>query len=928
MKCKNCNADLLDGARFCASCGACQDTCEQNVIDNEVHNADSVINGGAPYQANFTSNNNTVPNTAPQMPVMPPKEPIYKKWWLWAGICVMIFALLVAVLFVGRDKKDTVNDKIEESVSSTTVDSETQTQDNTKNNQNNSFYYNESNYSTTVPVPSGVMRIGFGEKVNNNGVIEFTINDAGWADWVSPSADSEYESYYFADISGEKYLVLQGVIKNVSGSDINSSNIYMKAVFNDTYSYETDCEVYVENSDGSDFMMYETLSPLTERIFYLIDPSKETYIYSVSSDSSSSDTTTSSFNIVFSSPDSDYANKAFVNNTNACVVNKVTRTDGGKIDKVGIILYDYNDKQLAKKEESTSSTKIPFHLWYNINSSLGVTLTKGTLYKYKFYAVAGGKTFYSSLNTLVTTGNYTLSFNSNGGSTVSSKQVVCGKTYGSLSTPTKTGYTFKGWYTSASGGSKITSSTVCSSKSNHTLYAQWTPNKLSVYFNSNGGSVSSDTYTVKSNLIYYKSDSSKYTQTWTYNNTKENGLVNASTFGLSRAGYTFAGWGTTSNGGTIFSQSDTSLKPTDINSDITNKSCSTTLYAIWKKITYTLSYNANGGSGAPSAQSGNTSYTVSSTKPTRSGYTFLGWSTSSSATSASYTPGSTISISKNTTLYAVWSKNTYTLSYNANGGSGAPSSQSGNTSYTISNTKPTRSGYTFLGWSTSSSATSATYAPGTSIKISKNTTLYAVWSKNTYTLSYDANGGNGAPSAQSGNTSYTISNTKPTRSGYTFLGWSTSSSATSASYIPGSTISISKNTTLYAVWSKTNINTNTPTLKIQNNPGLKIINYGEKLKLTAIVTDMPSDAEIYWYMNDKKFGEGECVYLEGKGGFAKITAKLVDASGNVITDSDGNDISDSQTVSVNAGFFQKLISFFKNLFGLNRIIVQSFKNSL
>ncbi len=269
MKCKNCNADLLDGARFCASCGACQDTCEQNVIVNEVHNADSVINGGAPYQANFTSNNNTVPNTAPQMPVMPPKEPIYKKWWLWAGICVMIFALLVAVLFVGRDKKDTVNDKIEESVSSTTVESETQTQDNTENNQNNSLYYNESNYSTTVPVPSGVMRIGFGEKVNNNGIIEFTIYDAGWADWVSPSADSEYESYYLANISGEKYLVLKGVIKNVSGSDINSSNIYMKAVFNDTYSYETDCEVYVENSDGSDFMMYETLSPLTERIFYL-----------------------------------------------------------------------------------------------------------------------------------------------------------------------------------------------------------------------------------------------------------------------------------------------------------------------------------------------------------------------------------------------------------------------------------------------------------------------------------------------------------------------------------------------------------------------------------------------------------------------------------------------------------------------------------
>lgn len=85
-------------------------------------------------------------------------------------------------------------------------------------------------------------------------------------------------------------------------------------------------------------------------------------------------------------------------------------------------------------------------------------------------------------------------------------------------------------------------------------------------------------------------------------------------------------------------------------------------------VTKTLSYNANGGSGAPSSQSvtsinSSEKFTIPSTKPTRTNYTFLGWSTSSSATSASYQPGGTISISANTTLYAVWKLNTIHVTF-------------------------------------------------------------------------------------------------------------------------------------------------------------------------------------------------------------------------------------------------------------------------
>ena len=144
---------------------------------------------------------------------------------------------------------------------------------------------------------------------------------------------------------------------------------------------------------------------------------------------------------------------------------------------------------------------------------------------------------------------------------------------------------------------------------------------------------------------------------------------------------------------------------------------------------YTVYYNANGGSGAPGNQTKQHDETLwlSGTIPTRSGYTFLGWSPDSGASSASYSAGGAYTSNSDITLFAIWSRNAYTLSYNANGGTGAPSANSGATSYSISSTVPTRFGYTFLGWSKNSSATSPTYTPGSSISLSQNTTLYAVW---------------------------------------------------------------------------------------------------------------------------------------------------------------------------------------------------------
>ena len=151
---------------------------------------------------------------------------------------------------------------------------------------------------------------------------------------------------------------------------------------------------------------------------------------------------------------------------------------------------------------------------------------------------------------------------------------------------------------------------------------------------------------------------------------------------------------------------------------------------------YVVSYNANGGTGAPGNQTKWKGQTLklSTTKPTRTGYTFLGWSTSSSASSATYAAGANYTTDAATpttilTLYAVWKANTYTIKYDANGGTGAPTNQTKTygQQFRLSTTEPTRAKYIFVGWGTSASATKATYQPGGSYTNNAAITLYAVW---------------------------------------------------------------------------------------------------------------------------------------------------------------------------------------------------------
>ena len=152
--------------------------------------------------------------------------------------------------------------------------------------------------------------------------------------------------------------------------------------------------------------------------------------------------------------------------------------------------------------------------------------------------------------------------------------------------------------------------------------------------------------------------------------------------------------------------------------------------------------------------------------------------------------------------FIVPAKDHWTIAYNANGGSGAPGSQTKwrDENLTLSSTKPTRTGYSFQGWATSSGG-SVAYQPGASYTSNSGVTLYAVWKANTWTVRFDANGGSGAPAAQTKTygIDLTLSTTKPTRALYNFLGWATTANGAVA-YAPGAKYTANADITLYAVW--------------------------------------------------------------------------------------------------------------------------------
>ena len=221
--------------------------------------------------------------------------------------------------------------------------------------------------------------------------------------------------------------------------------------------------------------------------------------------------------------------------------------------------------------------------------------------------------------------------------------------------------------------------------------------------------------------------------------------------------------------------------------------------------TYTVSFDANGGTGTMADVTGVTgSYTLPANGFTApSGKQFKGWATSASGTVIT---GTSITVSADTKLYAIWEPipvTTYTVSFDANGGTGTMADVTGVTgSYTLpACTFTAPSGKQFKGWATSASGAVIT---GTSITVSTDTTLYAIWEPipvTEYTITFNVNGGIGTIPSQTTSGQKLSSLPTATHSGsYSFVGWYTAASGgtqITTAYV------FSANTTVFAHWTYT-----------------------------------------------------------------------------------------------------------------------------
>ncbi|AIZ55996.1 hypothetical protein Mpt1_c00910 [Candidatus Methanoplasma termitum] len=309
-----------------------------------------------------------------------------------------------------------------------------------------------------------------------------------------------------------------------------------------------------------------------------------------------------------------------------------------------------------------------------------------------------------------------------------------------------------------------------------------------------------------------------------------------------------------------------------LNTDVLIVNADVTVYAVWgvdtnsngipdvTENTYSVTYDANGGTGAPAKETGllDGAHTLSPTAPTHaqqggSDVLFMGWSLAQTGVLAKgdTVPAlvTSVTISGNDeTVYAVWgidtnsngipdvTENTYSVTYDANGGTGAPAKETGllDGAHTLSPTAPTHaqqggSDVLFMGWSLAQTGVLAkgdtVPALVTSVTISGNDeTVYAVWgidtnsngipdvTENTYSVTYDANGGTGAPAKETGllDGAHTLSPTAPTHaqqggSDVLFMGWSLAQTGVLAKgdTVPAlvTSVTISGNDeTVYAVW--------------------------------------------------------------------------------------------------------------------------------
>lgn len=347
--------------------------------------------------------------------------------------------------------------------------------------------------------------------------------------------------------------------------------------------------------------------------------------------------------------------------------------------------------------------------------------------------ITGNTTFYAVWR--ADRRSYTVTFNANGGSGGGSQSIAYGSTVASYAAPTKTGYTFTGWWTAASGGTKV--SFPATVYGNITYYAQWSINTYTLYYNANGGSVSPASKAIAYGGAYgtlptpTRSADAQYT-------------------------YTFAGWFTAASGGS------------QVSSNTTIGAGNVTIYAHWTPNirSYTFTFNANGGN-TPSSTSITKTYgsavgtlpTVSRSSSVSQNFTFVGWFDTSAASGGTQLTTST-QITSNKTWYARWSASTrqYTISVGVNNSSMGTATGGGTYNYgaTATLTATAKSGYRFVNWSDGNTSASRSVTVSGNASYTANFEAIPYLNLDKDSITFEASGGTQTVNVSS-NVSWSVS---------------------------------------------------------------------------------------------------------------------------------------------------------------------------
>ncbi|WP_026497926.1 InlB B-repeat-containing protein [Butyrivibrio sp. WCD2001] len=330
--------------------------------------------------------------------------------------------------------------------------------------------------------------------------------------------------------------------------------------------------------------------------------------------------------------------------------------------------------------------------------------------------------------------NVSVIYKNNDGTNNNTQKIVrYGEAYGTMPQITRTGYTLDGWYTEKDGGVKVTVDTVISNPNTHTLYAHWNANACTIIFDANGGQVGETSRNRNYDAQY--------------------GELPVPT----RAYYSFDGWYDAPEGGKNV------LDTYAVKGDIT-------LYAHWKKIELTASFDSNDGSGKITRKAVTYGETYGELSvPSRTGYAFEGWYTSEQGGSR-ITADTIVSYSSDHTLYAHWKVNTYTVTFDANGGQAEEVSRTRNYGEAYGAFPEATNGYLKLeGWY---DAREGGNQINISDKVKGDITLYAHWYELGLNATFVKNDGSGKT------TIIRVIYGKPygelpivTNEGYTFEGW-------------------------------------------------------------------------------------------------------------------------------------------------------------